>query len=136
MPTKKPHAPPPPAFNGSESPTPHDDLRMIVELLQPAGPELARRWLAALLLVDRQDRPAVVEEIERQIVSLYPMSQTTPARELTLRTPPVQRDGYIEETERVYTIADASSPKHAPRASGGATDPKRTQTRAQNPRRG
>lgn len=44
---------------------------MIVELLQPAGPDLARRWLAALLLVDRADRESLVESIERQVVEAY-----------------------------------------------------------------
>lgn len=44
---------------------------MIVELLRPAGPDLARRWLAALLLVDISEREAVVSSIERQIAETY-----------------------------------------------------------------
>lgn len=55
----------------SNSLNPSDHVRMIVELLQPIGPDLARRWLAALLLVDRENREAVVESIERQIVAAY-----------------------------------------------------------------
>jgi hypothetical protein len=41
---------------------------MLAELLKPAGPELARRWLTALLLVPEHERESVVEAVERQIV--------------------------------------------------------------------
>ncbi|USO00305.1 MAG: hypothetical protein H6810_06510 [Phycisphaeraceae bacterium] len=44
---------------------------MLIELLKPAGPELARRWLAALLLVPESEREAVVDAVERQIVGEY-----------------------------------------------------------------
>ncbi|MDX2148660.1 MAG: hypothetical protein SFZ23_14195 [Planctomycetota bacterium] len=50
---------------------PSDHVKMLVELLQPVGIELARRWLAALLLVDREEREQVVATIERRIVELY-----------------------------------------------------------------
>lgn len=56
---------------------------MIVELLRPAGPDLARRWLAALLLVDISDREAVVESIERQIAETYAPRPATVAVPLT-----------------------------------------------------
>lgn len=35
--------------------------------MKPAGPELARRWLAVLTLVPEGDREAVVRAVERQI---------------------------------------------------------------------
>ncbi len=35
------------------------------------GPELARRWLAALLLVPPDERQSVVDAIEEQIVREY-----------------------------------------------------------------
>lgn len=35
------------------------------------GPELARRWLAALALVPEGERAAVVEAVERQIAAEY-----------------------------------------------------------------
>ncbi|MEM8834995.1 MAG: hypothetical protein AAGD00_04150 [Planctomycetota bacterium] len=40
-----------------ESPTlsPSDNVRMIVELLKPAGPELARHWLATQS--EKQSKP-------------------------------------------------------------------------------
>jgi hypothetical protein len=44
---------------------------MLIELMRPVGPELARRWLAALTLVPEHDRPGVVEAVERQIVREY-----------------------------------------------------------------
>lgn len=56
---------------------------MIVELLRPAGPDLARRWLAALLLVDISDREAVVASIERQVADVYGVKSTTVSVPLT-----------------------------------------------------
>lgn len=41
---------------------------MLTELLRPCGPELARRWLAALLLVPADQRESVVQAVEAQIV--------------------------------------------------------------------
>ena len=40
---------------------------MMIELLHPAGPDLARRWLAALTLVPEDERESVVRAVERQI---------------------------------------------------------------------
>lgn len=50
---------------------PNDALRMLVEVMKPMGPELARRWVAALTLVPHREREAVVEAVERQIASEY-----------------------------------------------------------------
>lgn len=50
---------------------PNDSLRMLVEVMKPMGPELARRWVAALTLVPESEREAVVEAVERQIASEY-----------------------------------------------------------------
>lgn len=44
---------------------------MLVELLRHGGVELSRRWIGALLLVPIHERQAVVEAVERQVVSLY-----------------------------------------------------------------
>lgn len=56
-----------------ESPVllPNDHLTMLTELLRPLGPELGRRWLAALLLVPEAERGALVAAIEEQIVREY-----------------------------------------------------------------
>lgn len=40
---------------------------MMIELLRPAGPELARRWLAAFTMVPESEREGVVQAVERQI---------------------------------------------------------------------
>jgi len=67
-------------------------------MMQPATPDLARRWLAALLLVPREDRETVVASIEARINALYPMRR----RELDLRNPPEQREGYVEQVTTTY----------------------------------
>lgn len=66
---------------------PNDHLRMLIELLRPAGPEIARRWLAALLIVPEEDREAVVQAIEARIIEVYEADQPTPAPEATAATP-------------------------------------------------
>jgi len=40
---------------------------MLIELLKPAGPELARRWVAALLMAPAEERAAIVEAVEARI---------------------------------------------------------------------
>lgn len=42
---------------------------MLIELLKPSGPELARRWLSALMLVPEDLREQVVDAVESQIVA-------------------------------------------------------------------
>jgi hypothetical protein len=44
---------------------------MLLELLRPAGAELARRWMAALLMAPRDDREGIVEAIEQQMLREY-----------------------------------------------------------------
>lgn len=50
---------------------PSESLKLVIELMRPAGPELARRWVAALMLVPESDRETVVAEIETRIAELY-----------------------------------------------------------------
>ena len=90
---------------------------MLVELLRPAGPELARRWLSALLLVPIEEREAVVREIEQHLVRLYAQPDVAPANgtpQVVVVSPPVQRDGYLEQTRTTY--AAATDKKPAPRS--------------------
>ncbi|MBI1191539.1 MAG: hypothetical protein GC200_12760 [Tepidisphaera sp.] len=81
---------------------------MLVELLEPAGPDLARRWLAALLLVDREDRPALVAEIERRVVAAYApragggSADVVEPGEITVVSAPVQREGFVEQVITTY----------------------------------
>lgn len=102
---------------------------MLAELLQPVGPELARRWLAALLSVPRDERQSVVEMIEKRIVELYSRvgdcagSRTEPGEStpgtLNVTHPPVQRDGYVEQTIVTY---ERSDPPKSDRADAPQTD--------------
>ncbi|GAB4386444.1 MAG: hypothetical protein Kow0022_15440 [Phycisphaerales bacterium] len=57
-----------PEPDASRTLLPNDHVRMLTELLRPCGPELARRWLAALLLVPTDQRESVVQAVEEQIV--------------------------------------------------------------------
>lgn len=51
--------------------SPSEHLRMLIELLQPNGPDLARRWVSALMLVPRAEREGVVARVERRLVEAY-----------------------------------------------------------------
>ncbi|MEM7623685.1 MAG: hypothetical protein AAF235_10845 [Planctomycetota bacterium] len=44
---------------------------MLIEMLKPAGPDLGRRWLAALLLVPDAERASVVAAVEQQITEEF-----------------------------------------------------------------
>ncbi|MCC6677710.1 MAG: hypothetical protein IT436_11245 [Phycisphaerales bacterium] len=76
---------------------------MLIELLRPAGVELARRWLAALMLVDVSEREAMVAMVERQIAQLYGPRSAEPGG-LQVVHPPVQRDGHVEQIVMTYEV--------------------------------
>lgn len=96
---------------------PNDHVRMLVELLRPVGPELARRWLAALLLVPEGDRAAVVRTIEEHLAGLY--GEGGRGAEFTVLHPPEQKAGYVEQVEVTYAAAKAK-PKGGRRRGAGA----------------
>lgn len=81
---------------------------MLIELLRPAGPDMARRWLAALLLVPRDEREAIVRSVEQRICALYPLGpEELPAAfdetpEIHVLHPPTQHEGYTEQVEVTY----------------------------------
>jgi hypothetical protein len=89
--------------------------------MRPAGPELARRWLACLLLVDRADRETLVAEVEKRVAALYGEHEGAGepgrdgAREVTVVHAPVQREGYVERTETTYAVP-AEKPTETPTA--------------------
>ncbi|MBM4108217.1 MAG: hypothetical protein FJ255_05320 [Phycisphaerae bacterium] len=89
---------------------------MLVELLRPVGPELARRWLAALLLVPEGDRAGVVRTIEEHLAGLY--GGAARGEEITLRHPPEQKQGYVEQVEVTYARPPAK-PRGSRRRSAG-----------------
>jgi len=45
---------------------------MIIELMRPATADLARRWLAALLLAPEDEREDIVASVEARMHHLYP----------------------------------------------------------------
>jgi hypothetical protein len=51
--------------------SPNEHLAILIEMMRPTGAELARRWLATLTLVPREQREAVVSAVERQIVEEF-----------------------------------------------------------------
>lgn len=80
---------------------------MLIELMRPAGIELSRRWLAALLLVPQHERRSVVESIEARIVSLYPPARAEVpegVRTISVVHPPNQRDGYVEQVTTTFDV--------------------------------
>ena len=50
---------------------------MLIDLTEPVGAELSRRWLAALLLVPEGEREAVIEAVERQVAREYERREDT-----------------------------------------------------------
>jgi hypothetical protein len=44
---------------------------MIVELMRAGGPDLVRRWVAALLSVPEAERETIVESVEGRIAEVY-----------------------------------------------------------------
>lgn len=117
-------------------PSPSDHVHSLLELLRPATPDLARRWLSALLLVPEAEREAVVSSIERRIVELYtqdarsgqaasqpanppasapndeqdpddpPPSPGPSGRRVEVVQPPQQRDGYVEQVITTYEVVE------------------------------
>lgn len=84
---------------------------MLVELLRPGSIDLARRWVAALLLVPENEREGVVASVERRIVEVYDRPDAAgegEEREIVVRYPAVQRDGYVEEVVKRYEVKDGN----------------------------
>ncbi len=99
---------------------------MLVELLQPLGPELVRRWVAALLMVPRDQREGVVAAVEARIAELYEHSWRAGeaaaadvlARpdidppQVTVVHPPTQRDGFVEQVITTYDRVPTKAATH------------------------
>ncbi|MEO1008198.1 MAG: hypothetical protein AAFX79_06505 [Planctomycetota bacterium] len=86
---------------------------MLVELLRPAGSELARRWLACLLIAPERERAGIVEAIEQRMAATYGAAAEPgapedaagdEAREMHVAHPPQQKDGYVEQVITTYTV--------------------------------
>jgi len=63
-----------PGPRGSRTLLPNDHVKALVELLRGQTPDLARRWLSALLIVPERERESVVSAVERGIVAEYPQT--------------------------------------------------------------
>jgi len=88
---------------------------MLIELLRPAGPEVARRWLAALMLVDSEEREAMVAMVERQIAQLYgPGARREEPAGFQVVHPPVQRDGHTEQIVTTYEVIEEKPAREEP----------------------
>ncbi|HLO40938.1 MAG TPA: hypothetical protein VK176_07945 [Phycisphaerales bacterium] len=59
--------------------------------MQPLGPELVRRWVAALMLVHASEREAVVSAVERQLAHLYPLDVHDQSAAQQPGTPPTRK---------------------------------------------
>lgn len=81
---------------------------MLVELLRTGGPNLARRWVAALLRMDPARRESLVKEAERLAAG----------EEITVVHPPRDRGGYVEQIERTYEVKPADASARRRRARG------------------
>jgi hypothetical protein len=109
---------------------------MLVELLQPLGPDLVRRWVATLLMVPREEREGVVEAVERRVAGMYEQAwrageaateRASGPREVDVVHAPVQRDGYVEQVVTTYEdfeephvaederLKDAAAPSEKPK---------------------
>ncbi|MBY0261247.1 MAG: hypothetical protein K2Q20_02830 [Phycisphaerales bacterium] len=84
-------------------------MKMLLELLRPCGVELARRWVAALMLVPVDEREAVVSAIEASLAREYAgASYSGEGRLTSVVHPPVQREGYVEQVFTSYSVAESS----------------------------
>lgn len=83
---------------------------MLIELLKQETPELARRWLAALMIVPEDERAEVVESVEQRLVEVY-ADQRNPDDQpiLSYTTPPTQHEGYTETVTRDYANAEGEA---------------------------
>ena len=89
MTTPKTIATLPTAPDESPTPSPNDHLKMIVELMRPAGADLARRWLAALLIAPEDERESIVASVEARMHQLYPPeTPPEPAPEIVVKPAP------------------------------------------------
>jgi len=86
---------------------------MLIELLKQETPELARRWVAALLLAPESEREGIVDSVEARFVELYASSEDPDDQPiLSVTSDPAQRDGYTETVTRDYTAPDDQDLDH------------------------
>jgi hypothetical protein len=86
---------------------PNDHVQTLIELLRPAGPDLARRLVSALLFAPAEERVGVVDAIERQMVELYAQEKAEDVGcEIEMLEDETQRNGYVEQVFRTYGVGE------------------------------
>jgi len=91
---------------------------MLIELMKPAGPDMARRWLACLLCAPESERAALLAEMEARAATFIPQSHAAAphtAPEITILHPPVQHEGYTEQVSTTYARSEPPAAKPARR---------------------
>ncbi|NRA58388.1 MAG: hypothetical protein HRU13_09785 [Phycisphaerales bacterium] len=79
---------------------------MLVEILRPAGAELARRWIACLMLAPEAEREVIVRSVEQRMAELYLSNETQSERTVNVEHPPEQREGFVEQKISTYAVKD------------------------------
>ena len=94
---------------------------MLVEILRPAGAELARRWVACLLLAPESERAEIVASVERRMSELYlrePQGEQDAQRTVEVVHPPEQRHGFVEQKFASYTVKDGTATHETDESAG------------------
>lgn len=104
---------------------------MLTELLRPAGAELARRWLAALLIAPQDEREEIVEAIESRMVSVYGSGGSHDGAAdgtlLHVAGERIQKDGFVEQVVRSYSAGSrGAEAKASAKRSGSGTRSRRS----------
>lgn len=106
---------------------------MLTELLRIASPDLARRWLHALLRVPVDQREALVQAFEARVLAEFGVPAQPSAQAamdavgdaLRVHYPPEQREGYVEERIVEYARVQAEPAVQAARKKAAAKRAKR-----------
>jgi hypothetical protein len=92
------------------APMPNEHTAVLVDALRRAGTEMGQRWLALLARAAPPHRAALITEVERLVAERYADEGTI---EVAVRYPPVQRRGFVEQTETVYRVRRGSARRRA-----------------------
>lgn len=100
-------------------------MQLLTELLRSATPDLARRWLAALLHVPASEREALVHAMEERVLAAFGAGpaasellgeHATHKPSLSVVYPAIQREGYVEQSIVEYEVHEDAQQAEAERA--------------------
>lgn len=83
------------------APVPNEHTAVLVDALRRAGTEVGQRWLTLLGRAAPVHHAALIAEVERLVAERYSDEGTV---EVAVKYPPVQRRGFVEQTETVYRV--------------------------------